>query len=229
MTDSLPQTDRTRLRRMYDLGSFDVATIHAILDAQPLCTVAYVRDGKPYLTPTLQWREGDRVYWHGSSASRALRAGRGQDVCLNVTILDGFVLARSGFNHSVNTRSVTLFGIAEVVPEDEKAARLSAMIEGLWPGRSALLRPMLPQEVKATTILSLQITEGSAKIRSGPPTDEPDDYDLPIWAGILPASLTLGAPVPDTRNLAGVAMPEHAKSIARLGRSSPNQLASGSS
>ena len=113
MAEALPATDRSRLRRMHDLGSYDVATIHAILDAQPLCTVAYVRDGKPYLTPTLQWREGDRVYWHGSSASHALRAGKGQDVCMNVTILDGFVLARSGFNHSVNTRSVTLFGIAE--------------------------------------------------------------------------------------------------------------------
>ena len=129
MTETLPLTDRSRLRRMHDLGRFDVATIHAILDAQPLCTVAYVRDGKPYLTPTLLWREGDRVYWHGSSASHALRAGKGQDVCMNVTILDGFVLARSGFNHSVNTRSVTLFGIAEVVPEEEKAAHLTAMIE----------------------------------------------------------------------------------------------------
>jgi len=201
---------------MHDLGRFDVATIHAILDAQPLCTVAYVRDGKPYLTPTLQWREGDRVYWHGSSASHALRAGKGQDVCMNVTILDGFVLARSGFNHSVNTRSVTLFGIAEVVPEEEKAAHLTAMIEGLWPGRSALLRPMLPQEVKATTILSLPITEGSAKIRSGPPTDEPDDYDLPIWAGVLPASVTLGAPIADPRNKDGADTPDHAKGVARI-------------
>lgn len=216
MTEALPPTDRSRLRRMHDLGCFDVATIHAILDAQPLCTVAYVRDGKPYLTPTLQWREGNRVYWHGSSASRALRAGKGHDVCMNVTILDGFVLARSGFNHSVNTRSVTLFGIADVVPEDEKAARLTAMIEGLWPGRSALLRPMLPQEVKATTILSLPITEGSAKIRSGPPADEPDDYELSIWAGVLPASLTLGSPMPDPRNIDGVNMPGHATGIARL-------------
>ena len=220
MTETLHATDRSRLRRMHDLGSFDVATINAILDAQPLCTVAYVRDGKPYLTPTLQWRDGNRVYWHGSSASHALRAGKGHDVCLNVTILDGFVLARSGFNHSVNTRSVTLFGSAELVPEDEKAAQLTAMIEGLWPGRSPLLRPMLPQEVKATTILSLPITEGSAKIRSGPPADEPEDYDLPIWAGVVPASLTLGPPLPDPQNKEGVAMPDHAKGIARFGTGS---------
>jgi uncharacterized protein len=216
MTEALCVTDRSRLRRMHDLGSFDVTTIYAILDAQPLCNVAYVRDGKPYLTPTLQWREGDRVYWHGSSASRALRTGKDQEVCLNVTILDGFVLARSGFNHSVNTRSVTLFGIAKPVPEEEKAARLTAMIEGLWPGRSAVLRPMLPQEIKATTILSLPIIEGSAKIRSGPPDDEPDDYDLPIWAGVVPTSLTLGPPVADPRTLDGVAMPDHAKRIARF-------------
>jgi uncharacterized protein len=107
MTENLPPTDRSRLRRMHDLGSFDVATIHAILDAQPLCTVAYIRGGKPYLTPTLQWREGDRVYWHGSSASHALRAGKGQDVCMNVTILDGFVLARSGRNRARGRKGCT--------------------------------------------------------------------------------------------------------------------------
>ena len=135
---------------------------------------------------------------------------------MNVTILDGFILARAGFNHPVNTRSVSLFGIIEVVPEDDKAAHLTAMVEGLWPGPSALLQPMLPQEVKATTILSLPITEGSTKIRSGPPTDEPDDSDLPIWAGILPVSVSLGAPEPDTRYLAGEAMPEHAERVARL-------------
>lgn len=216
MTESLPSTDRSRLRRMHELGSFHIATIHAILDKQPLCTVAYIRDGKPYLTPTLQWREGDRVYWHGSSASHALRTGRGRDVCMNVTILDSLVPARSGFNHSVNTRSVTLFGIPEVVPEDEKVAHLTAMIEGLWPGRSALLRPMLPQEVTATTIFSLPITEGSAKIRSCPPADEPDDYELPIWAGVLPVSVTLGAPILDPRVKDCVDTPDHVKVVARL-------------
>lgn len=213
--ETLAKTDRSRLRRMHDLGSFEVATIHAVLDAQPLCTVGYVRDGKPYVTPTLQWREGDRIFWHGSSASHALKAGAHHEVCLNVTILDGFVLARSGFNHSVNTRSVTLFGVAEVVPEQEKAVRLSAMIEGLWPGRTKLLRPMLPQELKATTILSLPIAEGSAKIRSGPPVDEPDDYDLPIWAGIVPTATKLEQPEPAPRNQPGVEMPEHVTMIAR--------------
>lgn len=215
MTDTLPATDRSRLRRMHHLGHFDRATIHTVLDAQPMCSVAYVIDGKPYLTPTLQWREGDRVYWHGSSASHALRKGRGHEVCLNVTLLDGWVLARSGFNHSVNMRSVTLFGTAEVVPNDQKEARLTAMIDGLWPGRSALLRPILPQEVKATTILSLAITEGSAKLRTGPPEDEPEDYALPIWAGVIPVTSHYGDPVPDPRNLDGVILPEQLVPVRR--------------
>ena len=208
MTETLDPTDRSRLRRMHHLGRFDRATIDAILDAQPVCSVANVMDGKPYLTPTLQWREGDRVYWHGSSASHALRKGKGCVVCLNVTIVDGYVLARSEFNHSVNLRSVTLFGLAEVVPDDQKEARMTAMIDGLWPGRSKLLRPILPQELKATLILSLLIHEASAKIRSGPPEDEPDDYVLPIWAGVVPMITKFGRAVPDPRNLARVAAPQ---------------------
>jgi nitroimidazol reductase NimA-like FMN-containing flavoprotein (pyridoxamine 5'-phosphate oxidase superfamily) len=209
VTDDLPQTDQSRLRRYHDLGSYDRATIHAILDADPNCTVAYVMNGAPYLTPTLQWRVGERVYWHGSSASRALRAGAEHRVCLNVTIVDGLVMARSGFNHSVNARSVTLFGQAEIVPEDQKQALLTAFIEGLWPGRTEVLRPMLPQEVKATTLLSMPITEGSAKVRTGPPEDEPEDYALPIWAGVIPTARSTGTPVPDPTNLPGVAVPAH--------------------
>lgn len=206
---NLKVTDRSRLRRMHHLGAFDRSTIHAILDAQPICSVGYVIDGKPYVTPTLQWREGDRVYWHGSSASRALRDGVAHEVCLNVTILDGFVMGRSGFNHSINTRSVTLFGTADLVPEAEKARHLTGLIDGLWPGRAAMLRPMLPQEVKATTLLSLAITEGSAKVRFGQPEDELEDYALPIWAGVIPVTQTICMPEPDPRNLEGVDVPEH--------------------
>jgi len=209
MTETLTQTDRSRLRRYHDLGSQERATIHAILDAEPNCSVAYVMDGAPYLTPTLQWRVGDRVYWHGSSASRALRAGKAHQVCLNVTILDGWVMARSGFNHSVNARSVTLFGTAEQVPEDQKQTLLTAFIEGLWPGRTEVLRPMLPQELKATTILSMPITEGSAKVRQGPPEDEPEDYALPIWAGVIPVARGVADPVADPRNLEGLDPPAH--------------------
>ncbi|GHG88325.1 pyridoxamine 5'-phosphate oxidase family protein [Pseudodonghicola xiamenensis] len=202
-------TDRSRLRRAHERGHFDRASIDAILDAQPTCSVGYVMEGKPYVTPTLQWREGDHVYWHGSSASRALRAGKEAEVCLNVSILDGFVMARSGFHHSVNARSVTLFGTAFVVPEEEKQDRLSTFIDGLWPGRAAMLRPNNAQELKATMILGLEIKEGAAKVRSGPPGDDEEDYALPIWAGVIPIESRAGALVPDPRNLEGVEPPAH--------------------
>lgn len=209
MSGVLPQTDRSRLRRFHELGSHERATINAILDAEPNCTVAYVMNGAPYLTPTLQWRVGEQVYWHGSSASRAIRASKGQSVCLNVTIVDGLVMARSGFNHSVNARSVTLFGMAEVVLEDQKEALMTAFIEGLWPGRTQMLRPILPQELKATTLLTMPILEGSAKVRTGPPQDEPEDYALPIWAGVIPTARSTGIPMADPRNLPGVTPPAH--------------------
>lgn len=209
MTQPLPATDRSRLRRAHDRGAFDRATIDAILDAQPLCHVGYVLDGAPMVTPTFQWREGDHVYWHGSSASRAIRAATGLPVCLTVTILDGFVMARSGFHHSVNYRSVMLFGTAFVVPDDEKEARLDAFIDGLWPGRASILRPNTAQEIKATTVLGLAITEGSAKIRQGPPKDDAADYALPIWAGVIPVAHQTPPPESDPLNLPGVAVPDH--------------------
>ncbi|MGD9864754.1 MAG: pyridoxamine 5'-phosphate oxidase family protein [Pseudodonghicola sp.] len=206
---SLEITDRSRLRRAHERGHYDRATVNAILDAQPMCSVGYVIDGKPYVTPTLQWREGDHVYWHGSSASRALRAGKAAEVCLTVSILDGFVMARSGFHHSVNSRSVMLFGTAFVVPEAEKEARLSTFIDGLWPGRAAQLRPNSAQELKATTVLGLKIGEGAAKVRSGGPVDDEEDYALPIWAGVIPVETRVGSLEPDPRNLEGVAPPDH--------------------
>ncbi|MFV0382478.1 pyridoxamine 5'-phosphate oxidase family protein [Paracoccus sp. (in: a-proteobacteria)] len=217
MTDSLAITNRSRLRRSHPRGHFDRATIYAILDAQPLCSVGYVIEGKPYVTPTLQWREGDHVYWHGSSASHALRAGRDAEVCLSVSILDGFVLARSGFHHSVNSRSVTLFGTAFRVGDPaEKLVKLTRFVDGLFPGRYAGLRPDTPQDLKATTLLGLKIEEGSAKIRSGGPNDEEDDYILPIWAGVIPVTTRIGTPIPDPRNPDGVAVPGHVRDF-RLG------------
>lgn len=214
MNGSLPPTGRTRLRRMHARGRFDRETIYSILDAQPLCAVGYAIDGRPYVTPTLQWREGDHVYWHGSSASRALRAQTGAEVCLTVAILDGFVLARSGFHHSVNYRSVMLFGRAFAVEDpEEKRERLRRFLDGLFPGRSATLRPDHAQELKATTVLGMEITEGSAKIRTGPPKDDEEDYALPIWAGVLPVRLEVGEPVPDPRNLPGIDVPEHVRAF----------------
>jgi len=210
MSDDLPVTERTRLRRAHQRGTFDRETIHAILDAQPLCHVACVVDGHPYVVPTLQWREGDTVYWHGSAASRAIRAQAGAEVCLNVTLLDGLVLARSGFHHSANFRSVTLFGRAFMVEEaEEKRAKLARFIDGLYPGRAATLRPDTPQELKATAVLGLHIREGSAKVKDAGPSDPEEDCTLPIWAGVLPLRITTGEPVADPRNPEGVKMPEY--------------------
>ena len=161
MTD-LEKTEHSRVKRLHERGAHDRATVYAILDATPLCHVAYVVDGQPYVTPTLQWRERDRIYWHGSSASRMLRRALGQPVCLTVTHMDGLVLARSAFHHSANYRSVMLFGAPEKVAGAEKEARLETFVEGLYPGRWETLRPMTAQEVKATTVLTMPITEGSA-------------------------------------------------------------------
>jgi nitroimidazol reductase NimA-like FMN-containing flavoprotein (pyridoxamine 5'-phosphate oxidase superfamily) len=214
MADILSPTERTRLRRLHPRGRFDRETIYAILDAQPLCAVGYVIDGRPYVTPTLQWREGHHVYWHGSSASRALRAQKAAEVCLTVAILDGFVLARSGFHHSVNYRSVMLFGRAFAVEDpEEKRERLRHFIDRLFPGRSAILRPDHPQELKATTVLGMEISEGSAKIRTGPPKDEEEDYALPIWAGVLPVRMQVGLPEADPRNPEGVEVPDHVRAF----------------
>lgn len=217
MSETLEVTGRSRLRRLHQRGHFDRQTINAILDAQPMCSVGYIIDGKPYVTPTLQWREGGHVYWHGSSASRALRNSRDADVCLNVAILDGFVLARSGMHHSVNSRSVMLFGKAFMVEDpDEKLKKLSRFINGLFPGRYETLRSDHAQDLKATMVLGMEITEGSAKVRTGGPSDDEEDYALPIWAGVIPVTTTVGAAIPDPRNLDGVAVPGHVKDF-RLG------------
>jgi len=210
--EPLKKTARTQLRRSHLRGHFDRETVYAVLDAGPLCHVGYNIDGLPYVTPTFQWREGDRVYWHGSSASRMIRAAEGADVCLTVSHLDGFVIARSAFHHSVNYRSVMLFGRAEKVSDPEQAtAHLKYFVDGLFPGRWDTLRPMNEKELKATTVLSMAIEEGAAKIRTGPPVDDDEDYALPIWAGVLPVNQVVGTPEPDGRVLDGVEVPDHVR------------------
>lgn len=205
-------SDLTRLRRRHSRGHYDAASIHPILDAQPLCTVGYVFDGQPVVTPTLQWREGNHIYWHGSSASRMLESCEEAKVCVNVTIFDGFVMARSAFNHSCNYRSVMAFGTAfKVKDEEEKAARLRTFTEALWPGRWDMLRAVTPKELKATTVLGLELDEVSAKVRSGPPGDDEEDYALPIWAGVIPLQMIAGEIVPCPRLAPGVAMPDHVR------------------
>lgn len=214
MSDTLTVTEQSRLRRAHERGHYNRDTIYAILDTQPICHVGCVMDGKPMVIPTIQWREGDHIYWHGSSASRSLRASENMDVCLTVTLLDGLVLARSGLHHSVNYRSVMVFGQPVTIDNpDEKKAHLNAMIDTLYPGRSQILRPILDQEAKATAVLSMPIEEASAKVRSGGVNDEEEDYALPIWAGVVPVRQVLGEPIPDPRNLADVDMPDHVTQI----------------
>lgn len=206
MADQAP-TNRTTLTRAHERGHHDRATIDAVLDAGLLCHVAYVLDGAPVVTPTLYWRHDNRVYWHGSSASRMLRQSANAEVCLTVSHLDGIVLARSGFHSSINYRSVMLFGAAEQVPDDEVLTVLDHFIEHLAPGRLPTLRPPTTQELKATTVLSMPIDEASAKIRTGPPADDEEDYALPVWAGVIPVTTTLGSPIPDPRLAEGIEVP----------------------
>lgn len=203
-------SDRTRVKRLPDRGHYDRPTIDAILDAMPLAHVAYVLNSAPIVTPTLQWREGDHVYFHGSAASRMLETSEGADVCMAVTIMDGLVLARSAFHHSINYRAVMLMGRASKVTDpDEKEMRLKTFVDGMFVGRWDMLRPVNKQEMKATTVLSLPISEASAKIRVGPPKDDEEDYALDIWAGVLPIRMVAGEPVPDPRNKPGLKPPAH--------------------
>ena len=212
-----PKTERVRTRRMHQRGAYDRATIDAILDAQPLAHVGYLLDGAPLVTPTLQWREGDHVYWHGSSASRMLERCDGAEVCVTVTLMDGMVMARSAYNHSVNYRSVMLLGRARIVDDrDEKLARLRGMVDGLFPGRWERLRQMTELEFKATTVLSLPIDEASAKIRAAPPGDDDADLDIDVWAGVIPLRVQAGEPEPDPRGRQGVPVPDHVRKF-RIG------------
>ena len=203
-------SQRSRVKRMNKRAHYDEATIHPILDAQPMCTVGYVFNGSPYVTPTLQWREGNHIYWHGSAASRMLEACEETQVCVNVTLFDGMVMARSAFNHSCNYRSVMAFGTAhKVIDVEEKEQKLKTFVDQLFPGRWDMLRKMQGKELKATTILGLELIEVSAKIRNGPPDDDEEDYGLPIWAGVIPMVTTMLKPIDDPRLVAGMVPPEH--------------------
>jgi nitroimidazol reductase NimA-like FMN-containing flavoprotein (pyridoxamine 5'-phosphate oxidase superfamily) len=184
---------------MHQRGQYDEATIHAVLDAAPLCHVAHVIGGRPVAIPTFHWRHGDSVYWHGSAASRMLRANQaGGEVCLTATLLDGFVMARSGFHHSANYRSVMCFGIPRLLEDRaEILLALKGFMDRLAPGRWEALRPPTEQELKATSVLAMTIDEASAKIRTGSPGDDPGDETWPIWGGVLPVALTAMPPQPD--------------------------------
>ena len=212
----LKKTEKTRLVRNPARGIFQRETAYEIIDSTSMCHVSYIIEGEPYITPTLQWREGDDFYWHGSSASRFLRSIDGEKVSINVMLFDGLVLARSAFHHSANYRSVTMFGFGRKLGDTEKEARLQTFVDNILPGRWETLRPMSNQEVKATTVFSIPIEEASVKIRTGGPVDDDEDYSLPIWAGVIPITQSVGAPVPDDNNLPAVIEPFHARNF-RLG------------
>ena len=207
--DLVRKTKRTTTVRKHERGAYDRDTVYSIIDSTPLCHVSYVIDSWPYVTPTIQWREDDRIFWHGSSASRFLRQITDKPACLAVTQFDGIVLARSASHHSANYRSVMLFGTAEALSGKEKDRALESFMESMFPNRWGQLRPMTETESKSTAVLSMAIDEGSAKIRTGHSVDEEDDYSLSIWAGVIPIIQQVGIPEPDPKNLPGVPIPEH--------------------
>ena len=209
MNEGVAPSDRTRVTRTPEHGRYEREVVHAILDAGYVCHVAYVFNGDPYVTPTAYWRDGEHVYWHGAAASRMLRTLRhGVSACLTVTHLDGLVLARSAFHHSMNYRSVMVLGTAELVTDDfEKLAALRAFMERLARGRWDEVRQPSTRELKATLVLRMPLHEASAKIRSGPPIDDDADYAAPQWAGVIPIETTLGKPQADPRLDAATPLP----------------------
>jgi nitroimidazol reductase NimA-like FMN-containing flavoprotein (pyridoxamine 5'-phosphate oxidase superfamily) len=216
--EKIPQTQRTTLKRLPKRGSYDRETIEAILDEGFICHVGFVSEGKPFVIPTGYARVGDRLIIHGSQASRMLRTlAQGVDVCVTITLIDGLVLARSAFHHSMNYRSVVVFGRATVVDDpDEKIAALRALSEHMIPGRWDDVREPNKLELKQTTVLSLPLTEASAKVRTGPPLDDEEDYKLPVWAGVIPLGMVAGQPFDDGRIPTKSEIPKYAAEYSRL-------------
>jgi hypothetical protein len=201
----LTRTARTKIRRLPNRARYDRDALYAILDAGFVCHIGYVIDKHPYVTPTAYWREGDAVYWHGSSKSRMLLAlEKAPHACLTVTHFDALVVARSGFHMSVNYRTAMLFGKPYKLREpDEKLAKMEKFVERVYPGHWMNLRPVNRQELKAMSVFGMHIDEAVAKVRDGPPIDEPEDYALPIWGGLVPVRQVLGEPMDDGRVAAG--------------------------
>jgi len=204
-------TERTQVKRLPKRGKYDAETVHKILDEAFVCHVGFVVDGQPYVIPTNFGRVGDKVYLHGSAASRMLRTlSEGIPVCVTVTLVDGLVLARSAFHHSVNYRSVVILGTAKLVEDPaEKMEALRLFTEHIMKGRWDEIRWPNEQELKGTTVLALPLEEVSAKVRVGGPIDDEEDHSLPVWAGVLPLSQTKGEPIPDGRLKAGTPVPEY--------------------
>ncbi len=210
------RTNRTQLRRLPKRGFHDSAIINEILDAGFLAHVGFQVDGQPFVIPTLYGRDGEKLYLHGSAASRMLgELAEGVPACVTVTLVDGLVLARSAFHHSMNYRSVVAFGAARKIEEEsQKRAALRVISEHLIRGRWEDVREPNSKELKATSVLEFVIEEASAKIRQGPPLDDEEDYGLPMWAGVLPLKLAAGTPCPDERLAPGTAIPRYLADFA---------------
>jgi hypothetical protein len=211
------QTARTKLKRLPKRGHFDRETVYGILDEGFICHVGFAPEGQPVVIPTGYARVDDKLYIHGSQASRMLRTlSGGVDACVTVTIVDGLVLARSAFHHSMNYRSVVIFGRAMLVEDrEEKMAALLALSEHFIRGRWVDVREPTEEEMKMTTVLSLPLVEASAKIRTGPPLDDEEDYEMKVWAGVIPLRLVAGEPVDDPRLIDGVEVPGYAREYKR--------------
>ena len=216
MSDFTP-TEHTQVKRLPKRGKYDRETVHAILDAAFVCHVGFCVEGQPYVIPTNYGRSGDTVYLHGSAASRMLRTlSEGVPVCVTVTLVDGLVLARSAFHHSVNYRSVVMLGAARLVEDPaEKMEALRLFTEHVMKGRWNEVRWPTEQEMKATTVLALPLEEVSAKVRTGGPVDDEADYTLPVWAGVLPLEMVPKEPIADPQRKADQPLPAYIKNYSR--------------
>ena len=217
MSDSFPKSERNTLKRLPSRGTYDREGIYAVLDAGFLCHLGFVQNGQPFVIPTAYGRQGDTLFFHGSIKSRTMDAlSEGIPVCVTVTHFDGLVLARSAFHHSMNYRSVLVFGQAvEISDEGEKNEALRLISEQILRGRWDEVRLPTPNELKATSVLKMTIEEASCKVRSGGPKDDQEDYALPIWAGVVPAKVIYEAPETDTTGLPGLDIPPSVRGIGQ--------------
>ncbi len=216
-TEQLTATPRSQIRRLPQRGQYESEAIYQILDEGLVCHVGFAVDSQPFVIPTAYGRVGDRLYIHGSPASRMLRSLQNSvEVCVTVTLLDGLVLARSAFHHSMNYRSVVIFGTATTVEDaDQKLEALKAFTEHVVPGRWTEVRQPNRQELQGTLVLSLPLTEGSAKVRTGPPLDDEEDYSLPVWAGVVPLQLSASEAIADPRLSPEISIPSYVQNYTR--------------
>lgn len=222
---SLSVTDRTRLKRLPMRGDYEIETVYRILDEALICHVGFTAGDTPCVIPTIHCRIGDRLYLHGSPAARIFRGAKdGIDLCVTATLLDGLVLARSAFHHSMNYRSAMIFGKATMVEDDdEKWRALEALVEQVVPGRTPGTRGPSEREMQQTAVVGMDISEASAKIRTGGPLDDKEDMNGPYWAGVIPLRLVAGEPITDPKLNPGIEMPAYARNYTRTGWDRPQE------